>query len=411
MELAEHLDDGERLARLALCLGVNGHPGAFHRVLRHAGTAARAFEGGDLGLPGVNLAPLLSAGLFEDARERLDSARDAGRRVILWGDPDYPLRLDEIVDPPPVLWIRGTLEPGDQFAVALVGSRQASPGGLTAARRLAREGARQGLTIVSGLAKGVDAQAHIGALEAGGRTLAVLGCGLDHVYPKENAALYERIARQGALISEFWPETSPLPVNFPRRNRIIAGLSLAVVVVEAGERSGALITARLALEQNREVMALPGPAGASFAKGAHRLIKDGAALVETMAEVLAEIKPRLLEGLTAPAPGNLPELKPMEEAAPPPALEAPAALAGRPPAKAARPAAAKPAAPPAPRPEPGTPAALILEALGSGPREVDLLIRGTGLSAAEVTVHLLGLEMDGLVSRLLSGQYALTVHT
>lgn len=405
-------DRYERLARLALYLGLNLNPAAFHRVIRHVGSASAAFEERDLRVLRVNLAPLLSAGLFEEAQKRLDQARDSGLDILIWGDDNYPLRLEEVPDPPPALWVRGLIEPGDQYAVSLVGSREASADGLKSARRLAREGAQRGLTIVSGLAKGIDAQAHCGAMEAGGRTLAVLGSGLDWSYPRENARLYERIPAAGALISEFTPETRPLPVLFPRRNRVIAGLSLAVVVVEAGQRSGALITARQALEINREVMALPGPAGSPAARGANNLIKSGAALVENMDEVLAEIKPRLLEGLKArpdeaeaepagfepePEPAR-PKKKPSRAAEPVPG---PAASVARAAAEAPK------ERPPAPIDQvpPGSPEALVLGQLSGGPKDPDQLTRATGLSVAEMSLLLLNLELAGLVTRRESGLF------
>ena len=396
----EHFDGQERLARLALYLGLNLNASAFHRVMQQVGTAVGAFEAGTLNLKGVNLTPLLVAGLFEEAESRLAEAGAAGLDIVVWGDDHYPLRLAEIPEPAPILWVKGRLCSTDQYSVGLVGSREASRDGLKSARRLAGEGARMGLTIISGLAKGVDAEAHWGALENGGRTLAVLGCGLDWVYPKENARLYEKIVESGALISEFTPEIRPIPANFPRRNRVIAGLSLAVVVVEAGQRSGALITARQALEMNREVMALPGPAGADFAKGANGLIKNGAALVENMAEVLAEIKPRLLEGLEAP---ELPELPPDSPAEPVGETE-----------DQARPAPAKPesqgstpAEPPEirPRAAAGSPEAKVLAELASGSKDADLLTRATGLDAAAMAVLLLNMELSGHISRLPSGQF------
>ncbi|MDR2947016.1 MAG: DNA-processing protein DprA [Candidatus Adiutrix sp.] len=411
----------ERLARLALYLGLNGKAGAFHRVLALTGSAEAAF-GRDLRVLGMNLTPLLTGGLFEEAAERLDYAQQHGLDIIILGDGNYPLRLAELDEPPPVLWVRGTLEAADQFAVALVGSREASAHGLEFSRRLARSGAMKGLTIVSGLARGVDTQAHRGALEAGGRTLAVLGCGLDHIYPKENARLYDEIAAQGALISEFTPETTPFPANFPRRNRVIAGLSLAVVVTEARERSGALITARLALEMNREVMALPGPAGLGSARGANLLIKNGAALVESMDEVLAEIKPRLLEGLSAPLRAPI-EFEDDIIAEPPPSYRkstknSAKTKAGLPPKQnsatvAGLSAQAKSAtlagSPPQPEPElafaADTPEGRIWAALKQSPRDTDSLVRATGLGAAETAVALLNLELTGRVLRLASGQF------
>jgi len=405
---------------LALYLGLKGNAGAFHRVIRHVGSASAAFEERDLTVLRVNLTPLLSAGLFEEAQGRLDKAGEAGLGLMIWGDDNYPERLEEIPDPPPALWFKGVIEPGDRYAVGLVGSREASANGLKCARRLAAEGAEMGLTIVSGLAKGIDTQAHYGALEAGGRTLAVLGNGLDHIYPGENARLYEKIARSGALISEFPPEVKPLPGNFPRRNRIIAGLSLAVVVVEATARSGALITARLALEMNREVMALPGPAGEARAQGANNLIKNGAALVENMGEVLAEIRPRLLEGLSrpaaletepkSPAPNDKADASAGRFKAPKNPGWAPALKSREKGHASARPVSCpkKDSDPAAPEPalvKPDGPEALILGQLTSGPKDSDQLTRATGLSVAEMSLALLQLELRGLVARQESGLY------
>lgn len=407
---SDHLGSGERLARLALYLGLNCNNAAFHRVMRHTGSAEGAF-GQDLRILGVNLTPLLTGGLFEEAQSRLEFAKGQGLQIVIWGDDHYPARLDEIIDPPAVLWIKGQLEATDQFAVGLVGSRAASSNALNAARLLGREGAQKGLTIVSGLAKGVDAQAHLGALEAGGRTLAVLGCGLNWVYPKENALLYEKIATSGALITEFPPDARPLPINFPKRNRIIAGLSLAVVVVEAGQRSGALITARLALEMNREVMALPGPAGSAAAQGTNNLIKTGAALVENMDEVLAEIKPRLLEGLLPPPGSQITPLAPWPAQAS--VKEEPRAK--KPTAHRAKSEQSSPKKPASVDPknqnqaplEPAadSPEGRVLTILRQTPQDADTLIRQTGLDAAQMAVTLLNLELTGAIARLASGKF------
>lgn len=407
-------DGQERLARMALYLGVNTNPAVFHRVLLRAGSALEAFAGTDLTPLGVNLKPLLRSGLFEEAQSHLEYGRAEGWRLMIWGDADYSERLLEIPDPPPVLWIKGTFEPRDKLAVSLVGSRRASQPGLLMARSLGRQGASMGLAIVSGLAKGIDAQVHRGALEAGGRTLGVMGCGLDWVYPKENADLYEEIALQGAVISEFLPATRPMPVNFPRRNRVIAGLSLAVVVVEAGVHSGALITARLGLEFNREVLALPGPVGSPFARGTNGLIKSGAGLVENMKEVVSEIKPRLLEGLTPHH--NPPQLEALYEGDFPEPDITPVPPRRRTTKKAAPVANAEPqtvAQAPAipavvvPRPEPNTPEGKILASLAGGPMDADSLIRATGLGVAEMGSLLLNMELEGLATRLTSGQYKL----
>jgi DNA processing protein len=405
--LSVNLESSERLARLALYLGLNQNPLNWHRAVDYAGSAAAAFSD----LPGLGLTP----GHLEEAAALFEAAEKKGPGLLIWGDAHYPARLGEIPDPPPVLWVKGLLAEADKFSVGLVGSRQASPAGLAAARNLGRDGATRGVTIVSGLARGIDAEAHWGALEAGGRTLAVLGCGLDWVYPQENAPLYERIPLAGALISEFPPNTPPRPGNFPRRNRVLAGLSLAVVVVEAGQRSGALITARLGLELNREVMALPGPAGAGPNLGGNRLIKSGAALVENMDEVLAEIKPRLLEGLADRVPGagnHHSEIKsrlleglaarPAAALAAPEPPPEPLAGAGKP-ARTTQPA--KPAAEEPPLEE-GTPEACLWALLAAGPRDADALARGAGLSAAETSVLLLNLELAGRIAKSPAGLFS-----
>jgi DNA processing protein len=192
------------------------------------------------------------------------------------GDPKYPPSLDRIQTPPSLLYMRGTLEHADILAVAIVGSRNPTPYGRHIARTLAGDLARAGMTIVSGLARGIDTEAHKASLAAGGRTLAVLGCGLDIDYPRNSDDLKSMIAENGALLTEFPPGTPPLPQNFPSRNRIISGLSLGVVVVEAGSKSGSLITARWALDQGREVMAVPGRADSPLSEGPIALIREGA---------------------------------------------------------------------------------------------------------------------------------------
>jgi DNA processing protein len=218
----------------------------------------------------------------------LDDLAAGRRRAVVLGSPAYPPRLAAIADPPPLLWING--DPGvlAHPAVAVVGSRYASPASLEVARVLARDLAAAGLVVISGLARGVDAAAHRGALD-GGRTIGVLGCGLDGIYPPEHGPLAEVIAASGAIVSEVPPDRPPLPDNFPRRNRIISGLSLGVVVVQATLKSGSLITARCAADQGREVMAVPGPSLGGRHTGGHSLIRDGAALVETAEDVLAAL--------------------------------------------------------------------------------------------------------------------------
>src|SRR2546425_755979 len=213
--------------------------------------------------------------------------------TIALGDERYPELLRAIYDPPPVLYCDGSLEPGDRQAVAIVGSRQATPYGLRITETLAGELSALGFTILSGFARGIDAAAHRAALAAGGRTIAVLGCGLDVDYPPGHASLHAEIAGSGAVLTEFAHGTPPRATNFPRRNRIISGLALGVVVVEAAEDSGSLITARLALEQGREVFAVPGSIDAPTSRGPHGLLKQGAKLVETVDDIVEELLPQL----------------------------------------------------------------------------------------------------------------------
>ncbi len=210
---------------------------------------------------------------------------DAIRR----GSPRFPALLAEIPSPPDTLWIRGDVSICARTVVAIVGARKASRAGVAAAEVLAGDLARAGIVVASGLARGIDSAAHAGALDAGGTTIAVLGTGIDQIYPPENAALFERIASLGLLMTEFPPGVRPYMGNFPRRNRIISGLSRAVVVVEAAERSGSLITARLAAEQGRDVMAMPGLTAGGRNRGAHALLKDGAKLVESAVDILQEL--------------------------------------------------------------------------------------------------------------------------
>jgi len=235
------------------------------------------------------IALVTSGGARKRADEELDKAERAGIRIIGWDDAEYPSLLRRIYDPPAVLWTRGTLEP-DAASVAVVGSRGASAAGRLCARSLGRDLAGAGLTVVSGLARGIDTAAHEGALEAEGRTVAVLGSGLDRLYPAENAKLAARISGQGGcVVSEFPLGTSPEPGHFPRRNRVIAGWSKAVVVVEAEMRSGALSTARAALEEGRDVLAVPGHPSQPMSAGTNQLIRDGAPLVRDASDVLSEL--------------------------------------------------------------------------------------------------------------------------
>jgi len=204
-------------------------------------------------------------------------------------DSDYPVNLRNIYDPPEFFYIKGGLKPEDKFAVAIVGSRRASFYGLEQAEKFGAELARMGITVVSGMARGIDSAAHRGALKAGGRTIAVIGSGFNNIYPAENKELAEEIAKNGAVITEFSPDVLPLAQNFPQRNRIISGLSLGLLVVEAAKNSGALITANFALEQGREVFALPGKIDSGNSFGTNELIKQGAKLVTCTEEILEEL--------------------------------------------------------------------------------------------------------------------------
>jgi DNA processing protein len=289
--------------------------------------------------------------------------------------PAYPARLRAIPDPPPVLFVKGDPAALAQPAVAIVGARQASPYGRQVAGELARELAARGLVVVSGMALGTDAAAHDGCLRAGGQTVAVLGSGIDVVYPLAHAPLYERIAAAGAVVSEFPPGTPPAKHTFPIRNRIVSGLSLGVVVVEASAASGALITAAHALEQGREVFAVPGSINSTQSRGTHQLLREGAKLVETVEDILEE-----LTGLIAvparPAPAG--PRWPTPEA-PPPAPVAPPGL---------------------------TPDALALwEALTAEPQAVDDLVGRLHMPAARINATLVLLELRGLVRREAGHRY------
>jgi DNA processing protein len=240
----------------------------------------------EIGLDRRSTANLVQARGELDLAAELDKVRKAGVEVLTWEDARYPERLRMINDPPPVLYLKGELRPTDDWAVALVGTRKATSYGREATRALAGDLARAGVTIVSGLAKGIDTQAHRAAIEAGGRTLAVLGSGVDIIYPYENLKLAQDIVTRGALISEYALGAPPEASNFPPRNRIISGLSRGVIVVEAGEQSGALITAEFAADQGRDVFAVPGSIFQRGSLGTNRLIRDGAAPVLSANDVL-----------------------------------------------------------------------------------------------------------------------------
>ncbi|HEY2826097.1 MAG TPA: DNA-processing protein DprA [Pirellulales bacterium] len=281
--------------RLSLVTGVG--PRTRRKLLEKFGTPDAVFAASTSDLRSVDhVGPKLCRAI-RAANDEIDVAAEIElcRRnhidIIADHDEAYPRLLNDLPDPPGILFVKGSIIPADTLAIAIVGARHATHYGLTQAERLAGGLARAGFTVVSGLARGIDAAAHRGALAAGGRTLAVLASGVLNIYPPENQELAEQVAAQGAVISESPPHFEPLAGMFPQRNRIISGLSLGVIVVEASLRSGALITARHAGEQGRDVFAVPGPVTSRMSHGAHRLIRDGAKLVETVDDVLEELGP------------------------------------------------------------------------------------------------------------------------
>ncbi len=325
------------------------------------------------GVPGLGAA---TAERFAEARRRVEAQRAVEREleaierlglsVLTLADARYPKPLRAIPDPPVVLYCQGSYEPRDELAIAIVGTRKPSAYGRTVAEKLAGELGARGFTIVSGLAVGIDTAAHRGALKVGARTIAVLGGGFQHLYPRQNRRLAEEIAGQGAVLSEFPVETPPDRWTFPKRNRVISGLSRGVVVVEAPERSGALITAKCALDQGREVFAVPGPVVPEGHKGSHRLIQQGAKLVTDVEDILEEFADlrealRLGKASTAAAAREGPALEGLE--------------------------------------------ARVYEALEFDPLHFDDVVERTGLSPKEVSYGLLQLVMKDLVKELEGKRY------
>lgn len=288
--IPEHSADVEKWIKLIRADGVG--PVSFGRLLKWYGSvdaALGATAGGLARIEGIG--PKTAGRIVStidqfDTCAELDRAEKLGVWIVHMADPRYPPLLKQIYDPPPVLYIKGTLGREDNLGIAIVGSRRCSIYGTEQASRLAHLLAASGFTIISGMARGIDTAAHHGALAAEGRTIAVQGCGLANIFPPENAKLFDLISQSGACISELPLQYEPLSENFPSRNRIIAGLSLGTIVIEAGLRSGALITARTALESNREVMAVPGKIDSPLGKGPNQLIKQGAKLIESVEDVM-----------------------------------------------------------------------------------------------------------------------------
>lgn len=358
------LEDWVRLSRLEL------PPRRANALLDLFGSPAEVFRASREQLEEVpGLAPssidrILSPPTPAEVAADLRTAEKLQVTLLPRDDPRYPPRLREIYDPPVLLYLRGALEEADRHSVAIVGSRRASSYGSGMAETLGRDIAAYGFTVVSGLARGIDSAAHRGAV-AKGRTLACLGCGVDLVYPPENARLAERVLESGALLSENPLGSGPDGWRFPARNRVISGLSLGVVVVEAPQTSGALITAEFAMEQGREVMAVPGPADRPNSRGCHRLIRDGARLVETAEDVLLELgvpaAEKRAEQLALPL-----DLNPEEKR--------------------------------------------LLDLLSLQQRHADELGYETGWSPGQISSILMMLEVKGLVKRLPGGSFLRTVY-
>lgn len=358
-----------------LWLAVARGPAALARhcpaLITHFGTLAGVFDAGEAAWRELGLTKPVRDWLAAPDWQAIAADQrwlaQSGASLLTLDDPRYPLLLREIPDPPPVLFVLGDPRHLARAQLAVVGSRNPTPAGQETAYAFATHLAARGLAITSGLALGIDAAAHTGALDAdGGCTIAVTGTGLDRVYPAAHRDLARRIARHGALVSEFPPGTPPLPSHFPRRNRLISGLSLGTLVVEAALRSGSLISARLALEQGREVFAIPGSIHNPLARGCHRLLRDGAKLVETGDDILEELVPQL---------GVIDR-------------DAPSENVSREPGRDLDPAHQQ-----------------VFSAVGFEPTPVDLVVARTGLTADAVCSILFELELHGWVRSAAGGQY------
>jgi len=277
-----------------ICLNLLGIGSVkLNKLLEYFGTVEKIFSSSENELKKSGLSEKLIEKILNwekiPWKKEIEKANSLGIEIITLNDKKYPTILKEISTPPLVLYCKGSFTPSDNLAIAIVGTRNPSFYGIKMAERFSYELSSLGFTIVSGLARGIDTYAHIGALKAKGRTIGVLGSGFLHFYPEENKEIGEKISYSGAVISEFPLDTKPNRENFPRRNRIISGLSKGVLVIEAGHTSGALITANFALEQNREVFALPGEVGHLTSAGTHKLLKEGAKLVEKVEDILEEL--------------------------------------------------------------------------------------------------------------------------
>lgn len=350
----------------------NGH--AVLRAVEKFGSVGGVFEAGERELAALGFSRAAVVGLRRVDWNAIHRERDflgrIGVSIVPIGTSLYPARLATIASPPPVLYCRG--DPGvlDCPQIAIVGSRAATRGGRERARTLAGELAGCGPVVTSGLARGIDAAAHRGALDAGGRSVAVVATGPDRIYPRSNAELARELVEAGTMITERAPETPPLPANFPRRNRLISGLSLGVLVVEASLRSGSLITARFAADEGREVFAVPGSVDSALSRGCHSLIRDGAKLVESVADVLDEI----MHLYALPEPWVVPKLD---------AADGSGSTAGN----------------------LAAPERNVLDAVDHDPVALDQLVDYTGMPASRLAAVLLALEIDGWIEALPGSRY------
>ncbi len=330
--------------------------------------------------------------------KELELIEKYGCQIVTLADETYPPLLKEIANPPLVLYVKGELKPEDALSISFVGSRGAKDYGRQVSRQFSYQLAQRGVTVVSGLARGIDTNAHRGALDAGGRTIAVMGNGLSLIYPASNEKLAEEIAQAGALISEFPMGMKPLGNNFPRRNRIISGLTLGTVVVEASNRSGALITAGHAVEQGREVFAVPGPIYSELSTGTHQLISKGATLIHTVDELLASLPQHARNLVAVPASPTLPI-----GTAPPEHADSP-----EPERQTHRRASNS-----VPTPEPSAPLPeltedekTVFEAIEAPSTHIDVIVRTTQLPIGKVSSVLLMLELKGIVQQLPGKQFS-----
>ncbi|MEA5114300.1 MAG: DNA-processing protein DprA [Geobacteraceae bacterium] len=332
----------------------------FRRLVEHFGSPAKVLSSSESELSTVKgiypsvVSSILGHDYRQFAENEYAALHKSGARVITFQCRDFPCLLLQIPDPPPFIYVKGELK-AHETAIAIVGSRRASPYGLEATYRFARELSSHGIAVVSGMARGVDTSAHRGALSGGGRSIGVLGCGIDVVYPAENRSLFTEMVEKGALVSEFPLGTKPVAENFPRRNRIISGFSAGVLVIEAAEGSGSLITAQCALDQGRDIYAVPGSINSPLSRGSNRLIKQGAKLVERVEDILEELPARANSVGKAPLPPS-PCFSPQE--------------------------------------------ASVYSLLSPVPLHIDEIAAKCALTASEVSAILLRLELSGAISQL-----------